>query len=553
MASADVHGVRTRSSVKPSVQGLEIILWALLAFLAAGSTLVLRPSPLADDSYQYLSAAENLSHGRGFSTSLVHFDIERSNGRIPAPLTTFPPGYPLVVALVPLQGHLEAAARGVSLVSYAGAAALLSWTLILAGVTTFFRQVMMLLFTTNAVALVFATSVLSEPLYVLLSVGAIAGLVWVEKRTLPDRTVIALTVISCSLAGVAFWVRYAGLFQIAAIVIYFLVQFTLRRDRLSAVSLWIAVIPVMAAGTLMLRNLVTVGTWKGGNDMLVFHSLNSVLAGYFRSQLHLVWGVRAVAFGFWEVLLVVGALGVAAVVAVVAADGVRHARWPRAGAWRKPDSATLLAVLCVVVYSAGMFYAGLRTVISFGARMFLPLLPVYLLLLGIGLTRVTHGAGSVFLKLCLVVATLGYVGANVRHLCGPLKPARHDVLAGLYNKPGGDGRPLLQWVESNIPSGEAIVAADGQATGFLLRRPTVSMAGPEFSSVRWECAEVKKEMRRFKARYVILYKSESDVGNQLLLTESKFVAASATGRPACGFVIAAENSDVRILTAGGGQ
>jgi hypothetical protein len=52
-------------------------------------------------------------------------------------------------------------------------------------------------------------------------------------------------------------------------------------------------------------------------------------------------------------------------------------------------------------------------------------------------------------------------------------------------------------------------------------------------------------MDRFHARYLILYRHPDS--NSHLLEESSFAAAAATGTPGCGFAIAAENPDLRVL------
>jgi hypothetical protein len=187
------------------------------------------------------------------------------------------------------------------------------------------------------------------------------------------------------------------------------------------------------------------------------------------------------------------------------------------------------------------------------------MLPLYLLPLGIGVNWLTShwpaGAQSAWLKAGLLLVAVGYVGVNVRDLYEPASPARHEILAAQYAKPMADGRPLLRWVESHIPVGDTIVAADGQATGYLLHRPTLSMIGPEYSQVRWECDEVKAQMKRFKATFVVLYKPSSIVNlvdQDSLLENSSFVATSVSQQPPCGFVVAAENSSVRILELAAG-
>ena len=56
---------------------------------------------------------------------------------------------------------------------------------------------------------------------------------------------------------------------------------------------------------------------------------------------------------------------------------------------------------------------------------------------------------------------------------------------------------------------------------------------------------IRQQMNRFGARYLILYR-HPDTGSHLL-EESHFAATASSGTPNCGFAIAAENSDVRIL------
>ena len=73
----------------------EVWAWLLLAAAAVSVNTVRHSGPIvSDDSFQYLSIAENLADGNGIRTSIVHFDQERSHGEIPAPVTWFPAGYP---------------------------------------------------------------------------------------------------------------------------------------------------------------------------------------------------------------------------------------------------------------------------------------------------------------------------------------------------------------------------------------------------------------------------------------------------------------------------
>jgi hypothetical protein len=296
---------------------------------------------------------------------------------------------------------------------------------------------------------------------------------------------------------------------------------------------------------LFTRNVATVGTWKGGNEMPVHNPLRGMAVDYIRAQLHLMLGEHAVKFGVWEGLFLAGAVVAAGLLATAARKDVTA----RAGLHL--DTGAWLVGLVIMIYSAGMVYAGLRTVISFGERMFLPILPLYLLLAGMAASgfashwRVRARRG--WLEAGLLLVAVGYIGINARDLYEPARLARHEILAAEYAEPAAGGQPLLDWVNAHVPAGDTIFAANGQATGYLLHRPTVSMIEAHYSPVRWECDEVRKQMQRFGASYVFLYKPSSTTSEQDLLGESRFVAASATGPPSCGFAIAAENADVRIL------
>lgn len=531
--------------IHPGQKGtIEVIIWALLAFLAASSIRTFKPMPLSNDSYQYLSVADNVRSARGIATSLVHFDTERSHGRIPAPLTTFPPGYPVAIAATAkVSGDLETAGRLLSGLCYAGTAALLLAALVAAGTTVFVRQIILCMFCANAVCLEFSTAVMSESLYMLLSTGAVVALLWAERRSTITRGALTWAVLGYVLAGLSYYVRYAGLFLIAALVSHALLQLLLHRNRTRVVLLAAALIPLICVAPLMLRNIAYVGTWKGGNEMPVHNALKGVAADYVRAQLHLFLGQHQVTFKIWEALLLAGAFTIAALLISLLRKG---------GWWVQPAGTTLLVLLCVIVYTVAMLCAAWRTDISFGTRYFQPILPLYLILLGIGSTRLmsrwTQGPASVLLKLGFVVATIGYAGINARDLLEPLPPAEYELLAKEYAEPASNGEPLLKWIDSHMATRDPIASAEGQATGYLLHRPTMSLVGNQFSRERWECDEVKRQMERFGARYLILYKPPpSNIDEESLLKQSNFVATAVSRQPPCGFVIAIENPRIRIL------
>jgi hypothetical protein len=193
--------------------------------------------------------------------------------------------------------------------------------------------------------------------------------------------------------------------------------------------------------------------------------------------------------------------------------------------------------------------------------MFLPVLPLYILLFGLALhwllSRARFSGEQIWLRAALCVFVIGYIGVNARDLNMPQSESRQEYLSGLFAERSADGQLLSDWVNAHVAPTAVIAAQDGQATGYLLHRRTLGLVEAEYSTERWECPEIRTQMNRFGAHYLILYPHPDH--NTPLLEESSFAAAAASGQPGCGFVIASENQDVRILEieplpgAGGNQ
>ncbi len=542
---------------RPAGKLIEALLWALLAFLAADVFRAAAHPPLENDSYQFLSVAQNIRTGHGIRTALIFFDVERSHGQMPAPLTTFPPLYPLAIAaLGHFAANLELAGRLVSMLSFALTAALLAIGLIQLRAAPLVRIFILILFLANATLLGFATSILSEPLFTLLIVGVADGLFWIEAelacgrfRPLPSACIL-------SLAGLACWVRYAGYFIVLALAVYLCAGFLLRpsRPRLMLAALYL--LPIGIALALAARNLRIAGNWRGGNDLVVHHSLQSVLWIYCAGHYHLFLGNHALSLGYGEGT-VIAALIALSVLATIVFTAPAPADAPAPALRRQ----TLLPVLLVLIYTAAMIWAGLHSDITFGGRMFLPMLPFYLLLFAVFIgaldRRIAFRPMRAALLTVLVLLGLGVIAANARDLAMAPQPAPDQIVSADFAAPTASGQPLTQWLRNHTTADEVLLAEDGQATGFALGHPTVALVDSEYSRITWDCATVAATLARFHARYVVLYRAASAAAishhsahpNTVLRAESPFVAAALDGTIPCGFAIAQENAAVRILRA----
>lgn len=526
----------------------EVLLWGAVGLAMACCLLAFRPALLSHDSYQYLSVAANIRNGNGISTDLVHYDTERSHGRIPAPLTTFPPGYPAAIAMLSFfGGSFESTARVLSAVSFAGTAFLLALILIAARVNALVRCAALLLLITNAVSDSFSTAVLSDSFFVFLFTAAIAALIWAWWGAKHPRAQLLWTIAGLTLAGLSYWVRYAGLFLIVALILFVVLRYLRLQHRAGISEFYAALIPLGLAGILMARNVLLVGTWRGGNDIQVFHSIRDGLADYARAQRHFLFGEHAVHLGVWEALLLAGIVGLSALIGrvLLRVESGASSILPRSLAlWTLP-------FICAAVYSAGLCYAGLRTVISFETRYFSPVMPLYLLLFGLVahwiFAHVRFSGEKFWLRVALCALTIGSAGVNARDMNTPLPQPEQNSLFDLFAERTADGPSLSEWVNVHLAPGTVIAAQDGQATGYFLHRRTLSLIGSGNSAERWECPEIRTQMNRFGARYLILYRHP---GYGSLLEESSFAATAVLAEPGCGFDVAAETPDVRILEMG---
>lgn len=480
----------------PPGRRLEVWFWLILA--AAAALLNLAGGPiLTIDSYQYLSAASNLVHSGSLATSLVHFDPERGSGRLPAPLTTLAGGYPILIAALNFLGvpaitgaWLIAALSFVLLVPvfYALAAAL--------QLSAFSARLGLVMLIGNGMLILYSATELTELPFTAVSLGALACLMPRNGALPPWRR----WVIGCILAGLSYWIRYAGLFTVASLFLIVPLLVYRQAPRRALLRLIALVAPMLLVGVVMARNILLTGTWQGGNTKHVSNPLLPTLKTLIVSFVRLFWGERQPArFGLAEFILVTAALVLAAALMFVRmrseATGDEFLSGP-------------LAALCIYagLYTLGFFYLGLSSVITFGPRMFVPLIPVLLLLAAAVLSHVDKPARQNWIwKLAWAVFILGYLNVQVRELRAGAGPAPHLVIQNRLSEPAPSGQTVEEWLKANVPVSTAVASTQGQETGFAIGRPVFSLVSPLFSTVVWDVDTVHRDMQRFPAKYLILY------------------------------------------------
>ncbi len=517
----------------------ELLVWCLLAtILFVGRISVAGGPALSNDGYQYLSVADNLRAGNGAKTSLVHFDSERSWGTIPAPMTTLPAGYPLVLSLLARAG-VRAELAGVLISALATLALLVLYfaadrLLALGGLATRFLFLWTIV---NAQVAQVATSVATEALFTAIGLGAMLAFAAAVTARDDGGKQLRYFLVANALVGLSYWVRYAGLFFFAGsavLVGWLLVRHRDRRWLRAAAGFAVAAV-IIALG--LVRNQRLVGTWKGGNTLVVHHRVVEVVTKFVASVHHVFIGERAPG---WVIVEMIFVLGVLAILLMSALPLWRERRAPLGD----DGEVVWVLVLFTTIYSAAMIYAGITSPISFGPRMFYPLLPVFLLV-GASLLASVPEARRARVALILSVTSCAYLAINLHHAIERPSPAPHQLVEQELAGAGANGVSLRAWIDGNLGPGEAVVSNRGQSTGYALRRGVVSLVAHEYSNQVWDEAAVKALMARFGVRTLIVYLDDRE--DIVVTRESPLLAGLVRGERPSWLTLAAQNRDVLVF------
>jgi hypothetical protein len=528
----------------------EIVIWCTLAVLCVAGRLLITHGPLLrNDSYQYLTASENFLAGQPAYTSIVYFDSERSAGRIPAPLTTFPTGFSLATSVVAATGlPLEYSALVVSSLALVLLIPVVVYAARSLAIGTYLTRTMLIWLIGNSWVSVYGSAVTAESLFTLTSITAITLLItaMIREHAAPPRW--WSFILGSLLVGLSYWVRYAGLFLFLSTVAFFAIRFFISRDKTSCKATLTLGLAAAIIGAGFLRNEQLVGDWKGGNGKEVHHSVITVFHDFLVSAHHLLLGgMSSARFGWFESLLVSGSLTTGIAIAVRRRKrGTDNGRVP----WTERLGPSTLLLSYVAVYCAGMIYAGITSVISFDTRMFYPILPLALLLLARSLEigkPARHGpsaARTAFLA-GLSAATIGYLCINARNYFVRPDPAPHELVARELKNLASPGLTMRSWISINIPTNEVIIANQGQASGYVLHRKTLALVSRQYSDQFWDDAAIHSLMRTYDAHFLILYSGDAEDD---VLHDSPFLSALAhNSSPPRWLVLAARSHAVAVF------
>jgi hypothetical protein len=364
----------------------------------------------------------------------------------------------------------------------------------------------------NQALLASASSLLSEPAFTAMT---LAALLLVQSSQTEGQGSMATAAMGGAAAGATYWIRYAGVLLIAMLALLCAVRLIQRRwpqfvrGAVSFVTAFLCLAPLLA------RNEMLVGSCRGYITKDAFHPAG-IGKVYVVSMYHLFFGSG--------LMLQTAPFVAVCLVCVVALGGAAARRQGRP----LPISGSILA-LYAAVYTAGMIYLGVASDITFGGRMFIPLLPVVVLLGAAVFTRWPPAMGPARVITMASILVIAYGVSNLIGSSLTETAARHlDVQSAISGK--------LRAILDSDPG--VLVSADGQAVGYGLGRPVVGLVGTNHGNTRWTEQDVARVMLRYGSCHLLLFPgTNTDDGQQT----SPFLSSLAAGRHPSWLRLEAEN------------
>ena len=185
-----------------------------------------KPSLINTDTAQYLSVARNFISGNGFTTSIIYYNEQHLTGKVPAPQTVFPNGYPFLISLVMMFGvspaysaflicllcfnliglEIYLIAKKLSFSQIFSVFAIgfwffliVNWSLVLSNLS----EMSFIFFTTTSAYFLLVSESINKKYYVFFSSIA---------------------------AALSFTIRYAGIFFIFSIILYFILKLYKKQE-----------------------------------------------------------------------------------------------------------------------------------------------------------------------------------------------------------------------------------------------------------------------------------------------------------------------------------
>jgi hypothetical protein len=195
-----------------------------------------------------------------------------------------------------------------------------------------------------------------------------------------------------------------------------------------------------------------------------------------------------------------------------------------------------------LIYCGGIMAIALNSVIAYAPRMFLPVLPHMIVLAVCGVTAALRNSPRLLRSAFVALLLLGYSAANFISRLSPQADARDEAEHALL---GTDetGHSIRERLDQELKDREVIGATDGQAVGYVLKHPTLSLVSHNYSPVIWDEAGLHKELNRFGVGHLLIFRN---AGLDSVVTESPFLVQLSNGLPPPWLRLIDFNQDVCV-------
>jgi hypothetical protein len=333
-------------------------------------------------------------------------------------------------------------------------------------------------------------------------------------------------------AEFAFFMRYAGLFLVIGLIIHGGIRFFIHitRDMFKACAL--SFLSTTFVAVIFFYNYLVVGSMNGGHDKVVHHSFVSVMYNLVRVIVDIFFTYNT------KFILVLCCLGMMIPLLVIFKSiGYR---------WMKSNM-VILPVVVIATYIIFMMYLGMTSIVSFDStRMFIPILPISLIVFGIAIKRAEEKIKNhVILYASLMAFVLPSLVSCALSLRDRPPLAQHQEVAFRMSKPLAGNGSVRTWVEKNISKDEVIMASEGQGTAYVLDRKTLSLIESEYSTQVWDANHVRETMEFYDARFLFLYPGYTS-DSILVQDESEFIKKLLKNEAPPWLKLAADNGLVKV-------
>ena len=494
-----------------------LALWALvLGATLVGFVTLYDPSFIDIDGAFFVSAGKNLASGRGFTTSILWHEEQYRLGRMPAPQTVFPPGYPLLIALVSRLGaDPPYAAFLVSLVSFAAIPLVVYGILRTAGHTHLRSFAVGGVWLGSAFAWFTVFRCMSDMPFILLTLLSLRCVTESERH--PKRRDLWLAAAG-TVAGLAFTVRYQGLFYVVSLGCFFLLRLIRQRDWPSARALILVAAPAsVCVLPILVRNRALTGKLTGtmipGERSLLelLRTLEWAWGGLFGFTKSRLLGGSVPEVGF----VLVALAGLAGGVCWIGRLGIERSAL-RAALAKTHVSLALgyMAVSVILIVEGARHYASGQI----DPRYLLALVPFGLLCLpdGVRLIRFTPSrawharAGRLWLGAVAVVLVAGQVNAFERNWdrlhthANPYRAIRDALERSLA------GEPLIRFLQARVTEQSPLLGNEAQLLGAVLDRPVLGLASASYTRTVWTEDQVQRLVATYGVAYVVFFPEQFD-------------------------------------------